>query len=527
VRLAHLGSATPWYDEFYHLLAAHSWLADGTLAIGSGEYTRAALFTRIVAVSMAVFGEGMVAGRVPAVVAGVLWVAAVFAWVRHVAGRGAAWAAGLLLALDPGAIHLSQWVRFYTLHGLLVWIGAISVYTLVARPPPLRRAVLVGLGGLAAFVMARMLLPTTLIALGGVGLWAMGFMAPRLPGLLAKDKRNRWLFGGALLALVATGAWALTSGTIATYWAIYTGTFAWQQGSEVSRRWYGWWLSGQYQTLWSLFPVAIVAAVARFPRPALFSLTVFCVSFLGVSFAAGQAERYLYFALPFFFVVWGLALATLVPALLRVGERALAAVGKPRFSPRWLRSAALAFTVLTVAFVTSQNDASRTTIRMVVPGDGPRPYRLADWELALPRLRPLVDSADVVVSTYLLKPIYYFGRGEYHLSYTETAESGFEDGRPVEFSVDRRTGRPTISTSESLALVIRCYPSGLVLAERFHLNVPHLVPEETTETLLANTTEVPMPPDSWVLAYRWRHDPNPDAAGCDRLGAPRPTPPLE
>ena len=140
VRLPHLGSATPTYDEFYHLLAARGWLASGSFHIGDGYYDRALLYTRIVAESLRAFGDTMVAGRIPAVLAGTLWAVAVFAWTKRKGGAVAAWFAGMLLAVDPGAIHLSQWVRFYTLHGLLVWIGAICVYALVTEPFRLRRA---------------------------------------------------------------------------------------------------------------------------------------------------------------------------------------------------------------------------------------------------------------------------------------------------------------------------------------------------------------------------------------------------
>jgi len=507
VRLAHIHAITPWYDDFYHLLAARSWLADGSLSIADGEYTRAAAYTRLVAASIAAFGDSVAAGRIPAVLAGTLWVVAVFAWTRQVAGRVAAWGAGLLFALDPGAIHLSQWVRFYTLHGLLVWLGAIGVYYLLSRPMRLPRAAMVALASLVAFYLGVGLLRSTWIALAGTALWASGALLPRLRAHQTDDQKARWTVTGGMLAILALGVWVVASGTAESLWASYTSPFFWQEGTDVNRRWYAWWLSGRYPTLFTLFPVAFVLAAGRFPRPALFCLVMFVTAAIGVSFAAGQAERYLYFGLPFFFVLWGLALATLLPALRVSAERALGAMTIPKLPPRVGRFAVMAFTVLAVAFMVSQNDASRMSIRMVLPGEGERPYRLADWELVLPELRPLADSADVILSSYLLKSLYYLGRGDLHLSWTETAESGFSSGQPVEFSRDPRTGLPAISTAESLHQVMACFASGLVLVERFHLHRPHLVPEETSELLLARTTEIPLSDASWVLAFVWRHDP--------------------
>lgn len=529
VRLAQLHSATPWYDDFYHLLAARSLLLDGSLSIGAGEYTRASLFTRLVAMSTAVFGDSLAAGRVPAVLAGTLWVTAVFAWTRHVAGSGAAWGAGLLLAFDPGAIYLSQWVRFYTLHGLLVFIGAISVYRLFSRPVSPGRAALIAVPGLGAFALGFALQPSTLIAVAAAAIWAGVVSVPRLYRSLTRNAKLWWLVGGGAAIALALGVWVIASGTAAEFWRTYTTPFPWQRGSTIDYRWYAWWLSNRYPTLWSLLPLAIVAGVARFPRPTLFALWMFLVAFVAVSLAAVQAERYLYFGLPFFFVVWGLALASLVPALRAVGERALGAVKHLGLPQRVRGPAIVAFTAVTVAFVISQNDASRMAFRMIFPGPGDRPYARADWEAVLPQLRPHVDSADVIVSSNLLKPMYFFDRGDVHLSWTEAFQSGSANGRPVEFAINPKTGRPAISAPESLARVMACFPSGLVLTQRYHLNRPHLLPKGTTEFLVGHTTQVPLPQESQVLAYRWRHDVSLDAPGCPpwQSETPAPRPPSD
>jgi len=517
VRLPHLASATPWYDDFYHLLAARHLLVDGTFGIADGEYTRATLFTRMVAESLRLFGDSLAAGRVPALVAGTLWAAAVFAWFRHIGGAVAGWTAGLLFALDPGAVNLSQWVRFYTPHGLAVWIGVVCVYHLVSSPLDRRRGAALGVVGIASFALAMHLQETTVLAIGAAGLWAGAVIVPTLPGWVSRGPhpgRRRQLVAAAALALVASAAWFVASGRAAGYWERYTTPFFWMEGTEVDPRWYFWWFAIRYATLWTLFPVAIALAVSRFPRPALFSLVMFAVAFLAVSFGTGQQERYLYFALPFFFGLWGLAAATLLPALFEACKRTVAALGDLGLGTARRPLVAGALTFLALAFVASQNEAPRMAVQMVFPGEGGRPYRQADWAAVRPQLQPLVDSADVVLSSFLLKPLYYFDRGDYHLSYTETAEAGFKNGHPVEFSHNGRTGLPAISTPESLAAVMGCFESGLILTERFHLNRQHLLPEATTAFILDRTEEVPLPPDSWVLAFRWRHKAPADASSC-------------
>jgi hypothetical protein len=280
------------------------------------------------------------------------------------------------------------------------------------------------------------------------------------------------------------------------------------------------WLSSQYPVLWALFPVAIVVALARFTRPAIFALWMFGSAFVFVSLGGSKADRYLYFAMPFFFVLWGMALATLLPALRSVARGAVAAVAGARVGERGRTVASVLLLASVLGFVVSQTAALRTSWRLVFPGNADRPYRMADWPAALRELRPLVDTADVVVSSYVLKPVYYLGRGDVTLSRTEVAELAPDREKPVEFAIDPSTGRPAISTPESLRRVMSCYPSGIVLTEKYHINRAILIPEETTAFLAANTTQVPLPPDSWVLAFRWHHSVPRDQPGCPPWRSP-------
>ncbi|MGH7629359.1 MAG: ArnT family glycosyltransferase [Gemmatimonadales bacterium] len=515
VRLPHLDSATPTYDEFYHLLAARGWLQDGSFHIGAGHYDRAVLFTRMVAESLRLFGDTLAAGRVPALLAGTLWVVGVFWWTRRVAGGLAGWAAALLLALDPGAVYLSQWVRFYTLHGLLVWVGAVCIYELITRRAESRRSMGVAALGAVAWGIAFALQRSTLVALGAVGLWAAVVLLGRRGNVLTRAQpRVRLLVIAGGVALCAAAAWLVTSGEAAAIWRIYSNAPTWAEDSGLGRRWYASWLAGRYSTLCALFPVAVLLAVARFTRPALFALTVFGTGFVAVSLGAPKQERYLYFVLPFFFAIWGFAVAALVPALRATAERAVAAVGGSRLHGRSRAGAAWTLTVLAVAVVLLANDAPRRTWQMVFPGHRARPYRLSDWTKALPQLRPLADSADVVIASYILKPIYYLGRGDVALSGAELAELEWQNPHPAEFSVDDRTGRPVISSPASLQRLMACFRSGLILVERFHLNRPILVPAAASAFIAANTEEVPLPPESWVHAFRWRHPVPPDQPSC-------------
>ena len=96
---------------------------------------RTALFTIFLAQWLGLFGENLVVARLPSLIAGVALVVLVFLWTRTVAGNLAAVLAALLLALDPENVQISQFARFYALHALLFWLGAVGTYRLVTSPP--------------------------------------------------------------------------------------------------------------------------------------------------------------------------------------------------------------------------------------------------------------------------------------------------------------------------------------------------------------------------------------------------------
>jgi uncharacterized membrane protein len=176
------------FDELYHVLAASAWLTEGELQIAEGQYDRAALYTKLIATCFALFGESLVVARLPSLLAGIALVVSVFLWTRSVAGTAGAWLAGLLLCISPEGIDASQFARFYALHSLLCWLGAIGVYELVIRPSgTLQRRILLLAGILGAFGLALHLQPITWIAFASVAFWAvtayaLPLLRVRLPG---------------------------------------------------------------------------------------------------------------------------------------------------------------------------------------------------------------------------------------------------------------------------------------------------------------------------------------------------------
>ena len=155
----------PHVDELYHVMAAKGWLTYGEPRIGDGLYDRAKLFTILVAGAIWMWGDNLVAARLPSVFAGSLLVVAVFLWTRTVAGSAAAWIAALLLCLSSLSFQLFLWARFYALHALVFWLGAIGTYALFEERFRLRAKLGLALGAGLAFLLAFHLQFLTLVGI--------------------------------------------------------------------------------------------------------------------------------------------------------------------------------------------------------------------------------------------------------------------------------------------------------------------------------------------------------------------------
>lgn len=512
VRLIHLDH-TVQVDELNHVFAARSLLENGTLQIGddAGIYTRAWGFTYVVAAAFALLGESIVVARLPAVLAGTALVAVLFVWTRSVAGRAAAWVAALLLCFDPTALFLSQFTRFYTIHALLFLLGAIAVFSLCTRPASPRRRIGLALGALAAFGLAYHLQVTTVVGVAGVALGGC-LLLIRREVIAVVGARWRWWLPALLLLSVPAAFVA------ARLLSLYIGAFryadAWAGGSVDDPLYYLRMQLDWYPALWSLLPIVFLAAVYHRPRFTAFAGTVFLVAFSIHSLAAWKNPRFVFYATPFLFAFSGIAGAA---ALRWIGRQVMTACRRitwPVHGGRLARPAAAMALALTTGYLVAINSAYRLTAKMLTVDDAdwtaPILYRgEPDWAAAAEALRSVADSSALIVSSSDLKALYYFGRLDVILSANELG-SAFTM-RP-DFSISEKMKRPVIRQPESVARLIECSPSGLVLVEDKHLDQTWSVPPATTDYLRNHTEVVPLPAGLRLAAFRWRNPTHADIA---------------
>jgi hypothetical protein len=492
-------------DELHHVIAARGLLEDGQPRIAEGLYTRGLLYTWMVAGSYALFGDSLAVARLPSVLCMALLAAVIFVWVRREANALAAWIGAGLFAVSPFAVDMAQFSRFYAPQCLGFFLGMALLYEAIGTPGGWGRRALLAALALPPLLIALHFQPTTLIGLMGLALWAAGTVG--LPWLMEDGeagRRKRLAFAGlvALGLVLLAGLWL--SGTLAGLWHRYRWTPLFNQDVQDQFWYYHAWYSLLYPSLWPLTGVLALVAVAAWPRPAGFSLVVFATAFLLNSVAAAKNLRYLVYAQPFLFALWGMALASLWPPLqafarrLRqglVGPLESVAPGLGRLAGALLGAALLFLLLANPAWLRTASLLGDFT----VPPEQPSP----DWPAVADELAPWLQRADIVVTTEELATLYYLGR--YDVRFSRSKLDELPDAEQRQFGIDHRTGRPVVSTTESLERILACYPSGVILGPQASWNNRLLLDQEQTRLIQARAEPIPLPRGAHIFAYRWQH----------------------
>jgi hypothetical protein len=232
-----------------------------------------------------------------------------------------------------------------------------------------------------------------------------------------------------------------------------------------------------------------------------------------------KSPRYLYFVMPFFFAIIGIAMAAIAlplrDAILEMIDRVL---------PPWLAASSVkrvraALLVAGVLFLVGTNGAIVKSaliplgIRLRAGDDGPALTELetrAGWEVAQRSLQPAVDKASIVLTSRDLQSLYYFGRYDILISESHLSEVG-----GAEFAVDDRTGHMVVGAPKSLNLIFDCYPDGIVIADLGGWRIPTVINDPAADTIEARTRPVALNESSDILAFTWDHQGPPPRSGAD------------
>ena len=426
--------APPEFDELYHFIPALGWGETGDLRILDGSYTRAAAYTVAVARFLDLTGQdSLAAARVVSLLPGLAIPLALFWWLRGPVGGLAAGLATGFAVLWPQGILESQLLRFYSLHVLLFFAGAVAVYAAATGQGLVRWgwavAALVLLGA------ATLLQVTTIIACGGLAIWLAGraMMAVR-PG-----RRWAWALGGAVLILGALAVlWS--TGAPEKAWALYR----FSPGDAVATRDYGAFyhngLRGTYETFWPLFPVAVLLALRVNAQITWFCAAIFCTVFLVQSFGAMKADRYISGAMPFFFAIWGMAGVRLVQ-LMRPHVSAAVMVG-------------------CIGLLLASNGFVISSAKLAMGGGYDARYR-PDFSGVTDLLKPWQD-VPFLATTHELHMVAELG--DYDVDLRQSAGWDAEFDPTALFGRDPRTGRFAVRGEAGMTQLLACKRAGVLVS---------------------------------------------------------------
>ncbi len=498
--LSRVLSPTHYIDEYYHVLAAQSYLEDGTLLLHDGgePYTRARGYTYAVAYCYQWFGESWATGRLPSLLAGGLLVMSVFAWLHRTVGRRAAWIGAGLLVFAPAIINVSAMIRFYSAHMLFIWLAWVCAYGfIVGKMGPVRRSMLLVAGTTCALI-ATHLQTTTSIAALSIACWALTLFIGYLLHSQPKQARKA-MFGLGLLiligtplfilALVLTGAWEHMAEKL-------TAARPWTEASRFQVQYYHRFFNEEMPLLWSAFPFIAVVALATRRRPAWFCLALFGSAFLVHSMLPVKGKRYLSYAWPCFFAIWAIGLDGLL-AWLRVliGDIVGQTFSKQAAARRWVGVAASCFLIVSLLFAWLAAPSYKLGRKMMT-GDELGPLDHEDWAAAAETLEPIVDQTGFVLASAPPKAIYHLGRMDMGLSYSQAQY------RP-EFAIRANLNRPVIYSAQAMEQVMAEHPAGLIVVDAGHLGKKFFIPPETALYIETHTQPIDIPDSTRVKAFRW------------------------
>jgi hypothetical protein len=107
--------------------------------------------------------------------------------------------------------------------------------------------------------------------------------------------------------------------TLEQLWQQYRGEANLHGAADVDNPFfYHSWFVRMYSYLYAFLPIAVVVAIAVSRAPAMLMTVVFVASFVAHSFGGFKGDRLILYTFPFFFTIWGVVLADLVPKLVHV-----------------------------------------------------------------------------------------------------------------------------------------------------------------------------------------------------------------
>lgn len=455
----------PHFDEMYHMLAAESNKAEGSYRILDGEYTRASLYTKIIASRMYLFENSLESARFINIIFSVIMVIGIVFVVGVFFNTYVAVLVGTFMATNPEIVTSAHTVRFYTLHsGIFFAFAALFLYIFLNWKDKWNLNFLFGIPAmLVLFCIAYHLQVTTIIGIGGM---MIGFFIANVYEICSWFKQIKivkkicYIF--LLIGILICGAIILNDKLIALV-STFKSYPEWASTHASNKLYYYYIFEQWYPALWPLMPIFFVLSFIQWPKETIYISSIFIVTLIFLSFAPQKGTRYICFALPFAFMPLSAGIVVLGNALIFYVKKINTILSKRTFSMMYFPLISLAI----ILFVITQ-PVVRSSYGLIAHGNPSDFYynlHQPDWEMARNSLKSQITGEYTLVASAGIKSAYYFGDYSYDINKSLVAET--DTGR--EFGLDLRTGRRAISSPSSLEYILNNCTPVIVILEAKHI----------------------------------------------------------
>lgn len=492
-RIYNLGHNPFWVDEVISVLAAHGLLQHGIPLLPSGElYPRDLLSTYTIATSIQLFGDTEFATRLPSVILGTLTIPLTYFLGKKVAGNDVGLIAAFFIALSFFEIAWSRQARMYQMYQFF-FLFAITAYAYFRINHKLRYAslLIVGIIGVYFSHETWKILPPILL------------IDVLFTSRIKNNINNAVRYVIVVTAIIFVAAVIIYEHPILPSWiyGIFTKEVAeityWNHPSDFFKDRYTilWWFAilGSLFLLLKNWKNGTIVAVS-------FWISLFTLSYYGEALGiGGWWPRYLYFTIPFFFLLSAVGIWILSS---KIAESVMGEVSLTKFLNRKnIKLSERDVNILVVICI-----LIIIVLTPAVPDMGLKLNNLSQLDEPQPNYRDVsqlietnVKEKDIIISSRPQLVYYYMGRIDYRGNTAFVVE---KDGRKI----DWYTGADIIENEQRLKQIINDNQRGWIIFNPFM----KLVGKDWIERNLDLYGKVPSTIDDQVVyIYTWGIVPKP------------------
>jgi 4-amino-4-deoxy-L-arabinose transferase-like glycosyltransferase len=471
-----LSALSFWVDEYTHVFAAKSILAEGLPLLPSEmEYKRALPFTYLVALSFKLFGISEFSARLPSVIFSTLTIFALY-WVgAKFLNKTSGLIAATLFTFSPLCIEISRWSRMYALFQLLYLFLVYTFYkgfdnkekTYTDRATSWWESQGISIFWLLIsaifFAFSFLIHSLTVLFIPTIVVYALClFLYISYQESLKKALISKYFVFLLLLGLfsILFTLWVKKYSIFYDFIRLLTFRPAWTEGNIYNYRMYAGFLRQNYFPLAYLFALGSLFLLWREKRKGLFLILCFSVPFLLQSFISWKGYRFIVYIMPLFFLVASFGIEQLFAYIVTILQRFGWQLKNSQKDFIFIK-VPLFFIML--AFLLAISPWFKAALQ-VNQRSHPADLKRSNWRNACLYVKKHWVGNEAIIASVPLAAIYYLGKADYTLSYEAKARDQAMDSDPQK---DRKTGTILIPNLKVLQSIIQKHNNGWIIIDNY------------------------------------------------------------